>query len=75
MGMEPMLFTEPNFIHNASAFIPFSLGPASCVGKNFAYLEMRMVVCQIMYSFDICQAKGFDPAVYEDNLKVRMHRY
>jgi len=69
LSEEERIHMEPGFIHNPSAFIPFSLGPASCVGKNFAYLEMRMVVCQIMHSFDICLAKEFDPAVYEDSLK------
>ncbi|KAJ3988632.1 cytochrome P450 [Lentinula detonsa] len=68
--LEPALFAEPDsFIHNPSAFIPFSYGPASCVGKNYAYLEMRMVVCKIMVSFDICRAKEFNSSVYEDSIK------
>ncbi|KAJ3734896.1 cytochrome P450 [Lentinula guzmanii] len=68
--LEPALFAEPDsFIHNPSAFIPFSYGPASCVGKNYAYLEMRMVVCKILVSFDICRAKEFNSSVYEDSIK------
>ncbi|KAJ3774933.1 cytochrome P450 [Lentinula raphanica] len=70
MSMEPALFSGlDDFIHNPAAFIPFSHGPASCVGKNFAYLEMRMVICKIMVNFSICGAKEFNSSAYEDSVK------
>ncbi|OCH86875.1 high nitrogen upregulated cytochrome P450 monooxygenase 2 [Obba rivulosa] len=60
---------EKSFIHNATAFIPFSFGPANCVGKNLALQEMRMVVCLMMQKLEMRFPKGFDPRAYEENLQ------
>jgi cytochrome P450 len=38
---------------NHSAFIPFSSGPANCVGKTLAILELRTVVSLLVRRFDI----------------------
>lgn len=35
------------------AFMPFSQGPAICVGKNVAMTEMRAVTCAVVQHFDI----------------------
>lgn len=35
--LEPTIFGENEVIHNTSAFIPFSVGPSNCVGRNLAY--------------------------------------
>jgi cytochrome P450 len=48
-----------------SAFIPFSFGPANCVGKNLAYQEMRMVICVLMQKFDMRFEDGFDVKSWE----------
>ena len=42
------------------AFIPFSYGPANCIGKNLAKLEMVMVLTTLIQKFDFEFAKGFD---------------
>ena len=44
--------------HNTAAFIPFSYGPTSCVGKNLALVEMRMVLCWILRRFRFSKAPG-----------------
>ncbi|KAJ8089129.1 hypothetical protein PM082_014377 [Marasmius tenuissimus] len=56
--LEPGLFGPSNlstgvgdYRHNLQAFIPFSYGPANCVGKNLALMEMRMVICALVKSF------------------------
>ena len=36
-----------------SAFNPFSLGPRNCLGRNLAYLEMRLILTHLLFSFDI----------------------
>ena len=63
-----MRVLEP-FVHDTSAFIPFSTGPANCVGKPLAMLEMRMVVALLMQKFDMRFADGYDPSRWEEELK------
>ncbi|KAF8442381.1 cytochrome P450 [Boletus edulis BED1] len=57
------------FTHNLAAFIPFSFGPANCVGKNLAYQEMRTVVCMMMQRLDFEFADGYDPECWDRDLK------
>ena len=56
-------------VHNQAAFMPFSLGPANCVGKHFATMEARMVVAALMQQFDIRFADGYDSADWEAALE------
>ncbi|KAF8160353.1 cytochrome P450 [Mycena galopus ATCC 62051] len=46
--------------HDTSAFIPFSSGPANCVGQKFAKRELFMALGVLFKSFDIRFADGFD---------------
>jgi cytochrome P450 len=32
---------------------PFSYGPRNCVGRNLAYLEMRIILARLLWNFDI----------------------
>ena len=36
-----------------SASRPFSLGPRACLGVNLAWLEMRMILAQLFYTWDL----------------------
>ncbi|KAL5511139.1 hypothetical protein ACEPAH_4354 [Sanghuangporus vaninii] len=54
---------------NALTYIPFSFGPANCVGKNLALMEARMVIATIVQRFDIKLADGYDPQQWEEELK------
>ena len=45
---------------NRLAFIPFSYGPANCVGRQLAWMEMRMVISAMVQKFDMAFAEGFD---------------
>lgn len=38
--------------HNAKAFSPFGYGVTSCIGKNLAFMEMRVVLAQFLRKFD-----------------------
>lgn len=31
----------------------FSLGPRNCIGRNLAYLEMRLVIAKLVWNFDL----------------------
>ncbi|KAL8983732.1 MAG: hypothetical protein Q9205_002101 [Flavoplaca limonia] len=35
-----------------SAFNPFSLGPRNCLGRNLAYLELRLILARLLWEFD-----------------------
>lgn len=41
---DPQAHTDEKLAHNAAAFAPFSVRPRSCVGKNLAALEMKMLL-------------------------------
>jgi len=56
---------------NATAFMPFSVGPANCAGKNLALAEMRAVVAVLVQRFDIGFADGFDVKSYEESVEDR----
>jgi cytochrome P450 len=56
-------------IHNASAFMPFSIGPANCAGKAMALQELRMVVCAIVQRFDLRFADGYRVEDWEETLR------
>ncbi|KAJ7097746.1 cytochrome P450 [Mycena belliarum] len=57
------------FINNEDAFIPFSMGPANCVGRSLAMLEMRMVVAFVMQGYEMRFADGYDEGRWEAELK------
>jgi len=38
---------------NRAALQPFSYGPRNCIGRNLAYVEMRLCLARILFSFDI----------------------
>ncbi|KAI9710260.1 MAG: hypothetical protein M1820_002754 [Bogoriella megaspora] len=32
---------------------PFNVGPRNCLGRNLAYAEMRLMLCRMIYNFDM----------------------
>lgn len=43
--------SAPHLVKAKEAFIPFLIGPHSCVGKNLAMMEIRMLVACLLRSF------------------------
>lgn len=35
------------------AFQPFSYGPRNCIGRNLAFMEMRLIMARFLWNFDI----------------------
>ncbi|OBZ71224.1 hypothetical protein A0H81_08431 [Grifola frondosa] len=62
-------FKIETFVHNTAAFVPFSYGPANCVGKGLALQEMRMVVCLLMQKLEMRFRDGWDPKLYEESIR------
>jgi len=67
-GLSPAPADVENFIHNTEAYIPFSLGPESCVGKPLAWLETRLVLCHVLQAVNIRFAEGWDASKWERNI-------
>ena len=57
-----------DFNHDVRAFIPFTIGQFSCLGKNLAYQELRLFMGKIVRNFDYAFAPGFDPAEFDNNI-------
>ena len=57
----PEVYNDPSSpFHNdrREAFKPFSDGPRNCIGRNLAYHEMRLVLANVLWSFDLGLADG-----------------
>ncbi|KAJ7650724.1 cytochrome P450 [Roridomyces roridus] len=69
--LKPAMFKGDDqiMIHDTAAFIPFSFGPANCIGKALAYQEMRLVICTLMTKFNLAFEVGFDARTWEVNLR------
>ncbi|KAJ6468119.1 high nitrogen upregulated cytochrome P450 monooxygenase 2 [Mycena vitilis] len=55
--------------HDISAFIPFSLGPANCVGQKLAKREMTMLLAGLFKCFTLRFAEGFDTAAWPTQIR------
>ncbi|RDW77473.1 cytochrome P450-12 [Coleophoma cylindrospora] len=51
---------RPELVHDKAGFAPFSAGPYSCIGKQLALMELRVVVARIITQFDVSFAPGED---------------
>ena len=68
-ALEPKIFnSQTEFIHNTAAFIPFSVGAANCVGKNLAWMELRMVITLMASRFDLAFEPGYNPLQWYDDI-------
>ncbi|KAJ7633026.1 high nitrogen upregulated cytochrome P450 monooxygenase 2 [Roridomyces roridus] len=54
--------------HNASAFMPFSQGPANCVGQHLARREVQAVIIFLLKAFEVRFAEGFDGAAWTETV-------
>ncbi|AEO65383.1 uncharacterized protein THITE_2143111 [Thermothielavioides terrestris NRRL 8126] len=41
-----------------NASLPFGTGPRVCIGKNLAYMEMRLIAAHLLWNFDIELDRG-----------------
>ncbi|KAB8269484.1 cytochrome P450 [Aspergillus minisclerotigenes] len=49
---KPERWLDPNCTDNKDASQPFSLGPRGCLGRNFAIVEMSLILCNLHFQFD-----------------------
>jgi len=53
----PERWFERNQADIQKTFNPFSTGPRACVGRNFAFLELQIIIASLMRRYDISVAK------------------
>ncbi|KZT11544.1 cytochrome P450 [Laetiporus sulphureus 93-53] len=56
---------DENIVLNTNAYIPFSTGAMNCIGKPLALLELRMVIVNLLRTFDFGLAKGYNPEQWD----------
>ncbi|KAJ5207061.1 Cytochrome P450 E-class group I [Penicillium cf. griseofulvum] len=45
---------DPRFANDSkTAMQPFSFGPRNCIGRNLAYVEMRIILARMIFNFDM----------------------
>ena len=40
-------------LHVKEASQPFLYGPRGCIGKNLSYIEQRLIICHLLWHFDV----------------------
>jgi cytochrome P450 len=60
-----------NIILDRNAFIPFSIGSANCAGKPLAMIELRLMTCLIVRTFELSFEDGYDPSRWEEGILDR----
>ena len=55
-----------------NAYMVFSYGPYSCVGKHLAYIELLDVTAAMVRAFEIKFAPGYDVRSYETSIKDKV---
>ncbi|KAF5690764.1 cytochrome P450 monooxygenase [Fusarium globosum] len=58
----------PKFNHNPKAFIPFGSGLYNCAGRALAALEMRQLLCTILYRFTFERGPHYNREAILDSL-------
>ena len=54
--------TRPELIKDKRAWLAFGHGPAGCVGKYFAMMELKVFLAKVIFAFDIQFASSEDEA-------------
>ncbi|CAN7937280.1 unnamed protein product [Ixodes hexagonus] len=66
---DPERFGEGQERHSPEAYVPFGLGPRSCIGMRFAMLELKATLCKVVRRFRIllCEETQDPPKIYVPN--------
>jgi hypothetical protein len=59
---------EAGWKDDKMSYIPFSYGPYSCIGRNLARQEVRLLVASVIHRFDFQLAADFDPQAFEHQI-------
>ncbi|KIW12678.1 hypothetical protein PV08_09956 [Exophiala spinifera] len=56
--------TRPELVKDERAFVPFSTGRYSCVGKQLGLVEIRQVAYEILRRYNVALAPGQTPSAF-----------
>ncbi len=56
----PNRWNNPDLLKNKNQFIPFGLGPRFCIGNNFALMEMKIILKEILSRYKILMDEKFE---------------
>ncbi|KAH8881052.1 cytochrome P450 [Thozetella sp. PMI_491] len=66
---------DPRFAQDQSqVYQPFSFGPRNCIGKNLAYAEMRLILCRLLWNFDIKYSTGSEDWINRQGVYFLWHK-
>ncbi|CAD7089887.1 unnamed protein product [Hermetia illucens] len=53
---KPERFEDKNEINSTGAYMPFGIGPRSCIGNRFALMEMKIALYYLLlkFTFEVC---------------------
>lgn len=52
-AFKPERWLDPECRDDREASQPFSLGPRGCLGRNFAYVEIYLILAKLHYKYDL----------------------
>ncbi|XP_072025463.1 cholesterol 24-hydroxylase-like isoform X2 [Amphiura filiformis] len=59
---DPLVFVPDRFLHQQetppNTYFPFSVGPRSCIGKQFAMIEAKVLIAKLLKNFDFRLVPG-----------------
>ncbi|KAK3986137.1 cytochrome p450 [Cladorrhinum sp. PSN332] len=58
-------YSSPELVKDPRVFVPFTIGPYSCIGKPLALMNIRSVIAKLVCNFDIGFAAGEDGSKVE----------
>ncbi|KAK1751398.1 hypothetical protein QBC47DRAFT_391732 [Echria macrotheca] len=61
---------SPFFNDKRHAFQPFSIGPHSCLGQNLAWVEMRLALAKLLWTFDVSAPADPEKRVVWESLRT-----
>lgn len=62
---ESSQLSSPYRSDRKDGFNPFSLGPRNCPGRTLAFLEMRLILAKVLWSFDLAKSVQADLPMWE----------
>lgn len=66
---EPLKFKPERFLDNSvepHTWIPFMVGPRSCLGQQFAMMEMKVIMAKLLQTFDLQWVPGQSYDIVEE---------